>query len=86
MRHNLASTKKHNHMSFTKEQEIELNNLSNQYSRIFQISGVNPDKFMNEFSFKFMDTGELNRNQLDSLNLERTKTFINKLKGSESAF
>lgn len=76
----LASGKKEQKMSLTREQKKELNRLDSQYERINKISGsagMNPDKFINEFSYKFMDVSELNRQQLAERNEGRHQAFRN---------
>ena len=75
----LAFGHKEDKMSLTKEQKKELNRLDNQYERINKISGsagMNPDKFINEFSYKFMDSTELNRQQMAERNEGRHKAFL----------
>ncbi len=74
----LAFGQKQEKMSLTREQKKELDRLDNQYERINQISGsagMNPDKFINEFSYKFMDVSELNKQQLAERNEGRNKAF-----------
>ena len=67
-------------MSLTIVQKKELNRLQNHYERINVISesaGMNPDKFINGFSYKFMDVSELNRQQVAIRNEDRHKVFQN---------
>ena len=67
-------------ISFTKEQKKELNRLEDWYGQVNRLSnnaGTSPDKWINEFSYKFMDVSELNRQQTDEKNEVRNKTFQN---------
>ena len=67
-------------MSLTREQKKELNRLDNQYERIAQISGsagMDPDNFINEFSYKFMDVSEIYRMQMAKRNDVRHSIFQN---------
>ena len=64
--------------SLTKEQKKELNLLDQKYDQVNLISinaGMNPDKLINEFSYKFMDASELNRLQTDEINEGRNNVF-----------
>ena len=75
---NLATDQNQHAMSLTREQKKELSRLDNQYERINKISGsagMNPDKFINEFGYKFMEASELQQQQADIRNEDRHKVF-----------
>ena len=67
-------------MTFTNEQKTELSMLHKQYEHINKLSneaGLNPDKLINEFNFKFMVETELNLNIFDERSTKRQKAFQN---------
>ena len=76
----LAKVQNQHRMSLPKEQKKELIRLEHHYEQINLLSvsfGMNPDNFINEFSYKFMDVSELNRQQVAIRNEERHNVFRN---------